>query len=111
MIERRWTSRAPVNLDVEVLCHHGAGMAACKALDIGLGGVFLKINPDEILPDSNVELFFLLGEGESRIKHKIKAKIVRTTMHGLGLMFRDFDATAFRSLQEVLHYYKDTKTQ
>ncbi len=109
MIERRWTARTPINLDVEVLSH-GAGMVACKALDIGLGGVFLKINPDEILPDSNVELYFLLGAGEARLKHKIKAKVVRATTHGIGLMFRDFDATAFRSLQEVLHY-KDIPTQ
>lgn len=109
MIERRWTTRTPINLDVEVLSH-GAGIAACKALDIGLGGVFLKINPDEIPPDSNVELFFVLGAGESRIKHKIKAKVVRSTPHGMGLMFRDFDATAFRSLQEVLHY-KDMQAQ
>lgn len=109
MIERRWTTRTPINLDVEVL-GHGAGMAACKALDIGLGGVFLKINPDELLLDSNVELFFLLGVGESRIKHKIKANVVRATPHGLGLMFKDFDATTFRSLQEVLGY-KDIQTQ
>ena len=109
MIERRWTTRTPINLDVEVLCH-GAGLAVCKALDIGLGGVFLKITPDELLLDSNVELFFLLGAGESRIKHKIKAKVVRTTPHGMGLMFRDFDATAFRSLQEVLGY-KDIQAQ
>lgn len=109
MIERRWTTRTPINLDVEVL-GHGAGMAVCKALDIGLGGVFLKINPDEILPDSNVELFFVLGTGEARIKHKIKARVVRATTQGLGLMFRDFDATAFRSLQEVLGY-KDIQTQ
>ena len=103
MIERRWTTRTPINLDVEVLCH-GAGLAVCKALDIGLGGVFLKINPDEIPPDPNVELFFLLGAGESRIKHKIKAKVVRATPGGIGVMFKDFDATAFRSLQEVLRY-------
>lgn len=109
MIERRWTTRTPINLDVEVL-YHGAGVAACQALDIGLGGVFLKINPDKILPDSNVELLFLLGAGESRIKHKIKAKVVRATTHGMGLMFRDFDATAFRSLQEVLRY-KDIQAQ
>ena len=109
MIERRWTTRTPIHLDVEVLCQ-GAGMLPCKALDIGLGGVFLRTNPAEILPDPNVELFFLLGAGESRIKHKIKAKVVRATTQGIGLMFKDFDATAFRSLQEVLGY-KDTQTQ
>ena len=103
MIERRWAKRTPVSLDVEVICQ-GKGAAACKALDIGLGGVFLEMGRDEVLPDSNVELMFLLGASSQRIKHKIKARVVRTSAQGMGLMFRDFDATAFRSLQEVLRY-------
>lgn len=103
MNERRWTVRTPVNLDVEVLNQDGE-LAVCKALDIGLGGVFLKINRGEIFPDSSVELIFLLGTSAHRIKHKIKARVVRMSEQGMGLMFRDFDATAFRSLQEVLRY-------
>ena len=107
MIERRWTARAPVDLNVEML-FQGEGSAVCKALDIGLGGVFLKINRGEVLPDENVELVFLLGASSHCIKHKIKAKVVRMSAQGLGLMFKDFDATAFRSLQEILRY-KDSR--
>ena len=103
MIERRWTMRTPANLDVDVLCQ-GEGLAVGQALDIGLGGAFLKIHRGEVLPDSNVELIFLLGASPHRIKHKIKAKVVRISAQGLGLMFRDFDAGTFRSLQEVLKH-------
>ena len=107
MIERRWTMRAPIDLDVEMF-FQGEESAVCKALDIGLGGVFMKINRSEVLPDEDVELVFLLGAGSHSIKHKIKAKIVRMSAQGLGLMFKDFDATAFRSLQEILRY-KDSR--
>ncbi|MEQ6342708.1 MAG: PilZ domain-containing protein [Gammaproteobacteria bacterium] len=106
-MERRWTARAPIYLDVG-LFFHGQEISVCKTRDIGLGGVFLESAQPLLPKEAQVELIFMLGSGEQRIKHKIRAKVARLTEEGMGLVFRDFDATAFRSLQEVMrHKEKD----
>lgn len=103
-MEKRWTQRTQVELEVDVLTGEG-GTLGCRTRDICLGGVFVKLSRDLTLPqDSPVELMFKLGMGESITRHRIKAKVVRITDEGAGMMFRDFDAGAFRSLQELLRY-------
>lgn len=106
-MERRWTARAPIYIDVG-LFFHGQEISVCKTRDIGLGGVFLESDQPLLPKEAQVELIFMLGSGEQRIKHRIRAKVARLAGEGMGLVFRDFDATAFRSLQEVLrHKEKD----
>ena len=103
-MEKRWTQRSQVDLEVDVTTGDG-GTLGCRTRDICLGGVFVKLSNDLKLPqDTPVELMFKLDKGESVTRHRIKAKVVRITDEGAGMMFRDFDAGAFRSLQELLKY-------
>ncbi len=103
-MERRWTTRAEVHLPVDLACA-GAHSPGCRTRDIGLGGVFVELPADISLPaDEQVELTFRLGNGENITRHRIRARVVRVTTQGVGMVFRDFDATTFRSLQEVLRY-------
>ncbi len=108
-MERRWTDRAPIYLDVG-LFSQGQEISVCKTRDIGLGGVFLECAHPLLPQEAQVELIFMLGSGAHRIKHKIRAKVARLTKEGMGLVFRDFDATAFRSLQEVLRHKEAAET-
>lgn len=103
-MERRWTERTPINVTVDLVC---AGMQAgeCRTRDIGLGGVFVEVpGATYLAAETPVELIFKLGAGEVLTKHRINARVVRVAADGVGMMFRDFDASAFRSLQEVLRY-------
>lgn len=103
-MERRWTARAQLRLPVE-MNHAGTHTEGCVTHDVGLGGVFLKIPPHvKIFNESHVELTFKLGETSQVTKHRIKARVVRVSDEGAGMMFRDFDASAFRSLQEILRH-------
>lgn len=103
-MERRWTERTPINVAVD-LAYAGMQAGEYRTRDIGLGGVFVELpKATEIAAETPVELIFKLGSGEGVTKHRINARVVRVTDEGIGMMFRDFDASAFRSLQEVLRY-------
>jgi hypothetical protein len=103
-MERRWTERTSINVPVD-LAYAGIQTEECRTRDIGLGGVFVEL-PKEVslAADTAVELTFKLGTAPQLTKHRINARVVRVTGDGVGMMFRDFDAIAFRSLQEVLLY-------
>jgi hypothetical protein len=103
-MERRWTERTPINVPVD-LTFSGMQTGEYRTRDIGLGGVYIMM-PGEgnIVQETPVELTFKLGSGERLTKHRINARVVRVGADGVGMMFRDFDAGAFRSLQEVLRY-------
>jgi len=104
-MEHRWSLRTPIELDVDLNCE-GLGQLGCRTRDIGLGGVFLEGSADFPPKNANVELTFNLDSSEGTTRHKIKARVVRIADDGIGLMFRDFDVGAFRSLQEVLRHKK-----
>ena len=104
IMERRWTERTSMNIPVD-LAYAGEQTEECRTRDIGLGGVFVELPKDvNIASETPVELTFKLGASPNLTKHRINARVVRVTEDGIGMMFRDFDAIAFRSLQEVLLY-------
>ncbi|HEY4732332.1 MAG TPA: PilZ domain-containing protein [Gammaproteobacteria bacterium] len=102
-MEQRWSPRTRVNLDVDLLVK-GKEIGGCRTRDIGMGGAFVEVSKDLQIEKAIVELIFKLGSSNQISRHKIKAMIVRVAQDGVGLMFRDFDASAFRSLQEILQY-------
>lgn len=100
-MERRWTTRTKVALPVEVACEGGATLH-CMTEDIGLGGVFVRAPREAVATGQHVELKFSLPANAAPEEHRLRAKVVRANDIGVGLMFCDFDATAFRSLQRVM---------
>jgi len=103
-MERRWTERTPINVPVDLSCTNVQN-EECRTRDIGLGGVFVELPKTvNLATETPVELTFKLGSGPQLTKHRINARVVRVSGDGVGMMFRDFDAIAFRSLQEVLLY-------
>ncbi len=103
-MERRWTTRTDAALSVDLYSQSGE-VLDCTTRDISFGGVFLKMR--QALPEIGtlVELIFKFEAAEDEpSQYKMPARIVRTVNGGAGIMFRDFDATAFRSLREVLRH-------
>jgi hypothetical protein len=102
--ERRWTERTAINVPVDLVCA-GKQHGEYQTRDVGLGGVFVEMSREmELAANTSVEVTFKLGAGSRLTKHRINARVVRIAEGGVGMMFRDFDAGAFRSLQEVLRY-------
>lgn len=104
-IENRWSQRRSLNMDVEILLE-GSVVGRTRTRDVGLGGVFLLLDDGyQLNPEVDVDLMFMADEqASSRSRHKLRARVVRYTSEGVGLMFRDFDTSAFRALQEVMRH-------
>lgn len=100
-MERRWTERTRIRLPVDV-CDHGVVNGSYHTRDVSLGGVFVEMPMTKNMVDSYLDLHFKLGENGQYTKHRITGKVVRVTAEGVGLTFKEFDAVAFRSLQEVV---------
>ena len=109
-MEKRWSERKSLRVDVDVY-QQGALLGSCVSSDIGLGGTFLTKDCTFDMPgESNVELVFsLVFQGQST-RHKINARVARTSDTGFGLKFCNFDTGVFRSLQEIMSYKKNTPT-
>ncbi len=101
-MEQRWSPRTRADLDVD-LSFRGEIVSDCKVKNIGMGGLFVEVEK-EFPRDTVVELKFKIKAAGKDTKHRLRATVARSSDNGLGMMFCDFDAGTFRSLQEVLHY-------
>jgi len=100
-MERRWTTRTEITINLDVATADSV-LTSCVTKDIGLGGVYVDTKGSTLNAGDEVELTFNLQDEINESAPKIKAKVTRLTDAGAGLMFRDFDAIAFRSLQKVI---------
>ena len=101
IMEQRWSQRKKVTLNVDV-SYHGSDLTRGVSCDVGLGGVFLKTDSQCLQHNQVVDLFFTMDN--ETIKHKLKARVVRELNNGYGLMFKEFDTNAFRSLQVIMKH-------
>jgi c-di-GMP-binding flagellar brake protein YcgR len=99
-MEKRWSLRKPIALDV-VLYHTDAGLLRCRTRDISLEGMFVTTGAVNLQIDDPVELDFILhSNGDSQLHH-IRAKVVRLTEQGAGLMYREFTPNITHFLQDA----------
>ncbi len=103
-LDQRWSKRHVLMLPVDVVGATGPLLEGCESRDIGLGGVYLRCQSDTLEGvEEDVELVFHLGRGKLQQQHRLRARVVRRDAEGAGFAFRDFDTTAFRALQQILH--------
>lgn len=106
-MEKRWSERKALRVGVDVY-QQGELLGSCFSSDIGLGGAFLALDGDFAMPqDAGIELVFRLAAEGQNTRHKINARVARTSETGVGLKFCDFDTGVFRSLQEIMSYKKE----
>ena len=100
-MEKRWSTRKEIQLDV-VLHHDGAGVIKCKTRDISLEGMFIETENSIFPIDEQVDLDFILQNDNSNKLHHIRAKVVRTTNAGMGVIFREFNP-------RISHFLRDAQ--
>ncbi len=98
-MEKRWSLRKSIQLDV-VLHHDTAGAIKCKTHDISLEGMFIETDNRTLPVDDTVYLDFILTDGGNKLHH-IRAKVIRTTDKGMGVMFREFNPRISHFLRDV----------
>jgi hypothetical protein len=88
MIERRIFTRHFVNARVE-LVHAAIGRIKARSRDISDSGVFVEVHPVPRLPNGSHVKMHMLDSAQPAIAFNMK--VVRTTKHGVGLMFIDYE--------------------
>jgi len=108
-MEKRWSDRRELRLDVDVI-RQGETVFTCLSRDVGLGGAFIMLSArDRVDKDAEVELTFHLIVTQEKIKHTLRARVVRVADDGVGLKFHEFDTSVFRSLQQIMTYNGDER--
>ncbi len=102
MIEKRWSSRQPLQLEVNL--EYGGSQVNGRTLDIGLGGAFVQTDIYHFEQDRDVVLRFDSSKDADVASTDLNARVVRVADQGVGLMFQNFDADAYRSLKTVMSY-------
>ncbi len=102
-MEKRWTIRTSARLNVD-LHYKDLEVVNCRTRDISLSGVYVELAELQPGLDMPVELVFKFGAAGDYTKYRVPAKIVRADGAGVGVMFRDIDASSFRALREVLKH-------
>ena len=101
-MEKRWSLRKDIQLDV-VVHHDIAGVIKCKTRDVSLEGMFIETERPLLPIDDQVYLDFILQNDSNNRLHHIRAKVVRITDTGMGVMFREFNPRISHFLRDV-HY-------
>lgn len=103
-MEKRWSERRELQVGVDIY-RQGGLLGSCHSQDIGLGGAYLDLCGSLDMPkDMEVELVFSLPHENQNTRHKINARVTRSSGEGVGLKFCEFDTGVFRSLQEIMTY-------
>lgn len=70
--------------------------------DVGMNSVFVKMSPAEMLPGAWVEVVLLLDEEADAEQLCLPAEIIRISVDGVVLKFRDDDTHASKRLRDFL---------
>lgn len=100
--ERRWSPRRDLKIDV-VLLKQGTPMARGRSRDVGLEGMFVEAEVDDVTKDSLVDVEFVLDDGVDRSRHRMAALVVHVAREGFGLMFLRFNRRVFRLFEHMLY--------
>ncbi len=106
-MERRWGVRKPVTVDV-VVDNQPACLLRAQIGDISIGGLFVRTEaPQTLHRHARVELVLMPQQNGATRVYRLPATVVRLSTDGAGLMFDEYDLSAFRTL--VLLLFGDKK--
>jgi hypothetical protein len=101
-MEQRWSVRKATSMPVMIYVH-GSPMAACRARNVGLEGIYLEVSSPMFSPESILEVEFTLPDGEEHRLYRLPGVVKHVTDGGVGVMFLSFHAKVFRILHTVLY--------
>src|SRR5690606_23199640 len=101
IMERRWGARKAVEVDV-VVDNQPACLRRGTIGDVSIGGVFVRMEPDGLTPESIIELVLLLQQDDGMKVYRMPAVVARVAPDGAGLRFDQYDVGTFRTLVMLL---------
>lgn len=105
VVERRATSRVPVELDI-IIARPGRYCGRWKTTNLSLHGAHVNMAPHDLPVDSDVAATLSIERPSDRGSAEalnIQARIVRVSGGGIGLKFGGFGNQAYNSLAFLLY--------
>lgn len=100
-MERRWTQRKPVKVDV-VIDNQPVGLMRGRIANVSVGGLYVHTGPITPAPQAHVELVLLRQTESGTRVYRIPTTVVRTANQGVGLVIHQYDLDSFRTLVALL---------
>lgn len=107
-MERRWSERRPVEMEVEVYCCGGKAPAGpvlrARTRDVSFGGMFLLTDAPDLPTYREVLVRFpCKGRGDTSAGHcTVRGHAVYRTSEGVALRFDRVDLEVVRTLRDLL---------
>lgn len=100
-MDHRWSKRTPFTLDVMVYRGRGSPHRV-KAIDISIGGMFLQMDPEDLMLNETIILAFTLHSDGEVSHHRLPASVMRICSDGVGVMYDRFDRGTVERLRRTL---------
>lgn len=98
----RVAPRQPIELDVTLMVS-GQPPFSGKTRDASLGGVFIETNISRLPGKTDVYLALALPIAGNTQHHRVRARIVRQTENGAGMVFADPGIDVIHALRKVIY--------
>jgi hypothetical protein len=101
IVEHRWNHRHPLDVRLTLLVP-GIGIVPARTRDISLGGINVHGPGGVLRRNIPVTVILHLREGETLVRHSLRALVIRVREDDAGLMFMDMDRETFRIVGKLL---------
>lgn len=96
----RFYARMPLRLEAEISVQQWP-VGCFRVRDIDMGGLFVETRDADLYPNDVVDIVFI-GSNGAESPHNFRARVVRHSPDGVGLMFLDYDQASLGALLEVM---------
>jgi PilZ domain-containing protein len=100
-MERRAGTRKAMDVEVTIDSAHCRAVRG-KIGNVGFGGLFVQLEAGGLREDARVEILVVLSQETGSRLYRMPAVVARITQNGAGLIFDEYDVTAFRTLVLLL---------
>ena len=101
-MEHRFNQRKEMSLDV-MIDHQGLGFVNAQSINVSMGGMFIDTGRIRLPSNSAVKIFFTLDTECNNRTHDISGIVVRSTEHGVGIMFDGMSNNCNSALYSTIH--------
>ncbi|MCF6281964.1 MAG: PilZ domain-containing protein [Candidatus Polarisedimenticolaceae bacterium] len=101
-MEHRFNQRKEMSLDV-MINHQGLGLVNAQSTNISMGGMFIDTGRIRLPSNSAIKIFFTLDTECNNRTHDISAIVVRSTEHGVAIMFDGMSDHCNSALFSTIH--------
>ena len=106
-MERRWSARKPIVLDV-VIYEMGLPVATAVSRNVGLEGMYVETVWHLFCKGTRLEAEFIIADIRGRRRYRLPVIVAHVSRRGFGLVFNIFDQKLFRAFEAMLYGFDDS---